>query len=232
MFIHSLLDLVYPRRCLICKKTGDYLCLDCRLKLNSFKSECYLCRIVSTNFKTHLYCKKVYSPKYVYILWEYNFVGKKILQKYKYSGMYSISQFIGDLILERIKKDSFLLNILLDSTLVSIPSHRKKLNERGFNQTDLLCRYISKNLNVKYDRNLVQRVKYSDSQTKKDKKGREVYVEGTFKWNTIPYKRIVILDDVLTTGSTIHTCVKDLKLQNPQFEEIVVLALFRSPHHY
>lgn len=230
MILDNILDLVFPPRCCVCGESGKYLCNRCILNLKCTEPECYICRNYSENYFSHSYCRKIFSPSNVFVIWEYNYTTKKLLQKFKYSGVYSITSFLGDLLVKEILKNRYLLNILRYSVIIPIPSHTKKLNERGFNQTELICRYFCKRLGLESASYYVKRVRYSDSQTKKDKYNREVYIKDTFRWDFLPDKPLVIFDDVFTTGSTVHTCIRDLRSQYQQVPVIVVLALFRSPH--
>jgi len=92
------------------------------------------------------------------------------------------------------------------------PLHVKRQRERGFNQSELLAREMSKVLETSLFNGLV-RVKYTEHQTLLDKSSREKNLEGAFdviKKQDINGKRLLLVDDVYTTGATAEQCAKSL----------------------
>ncbi|NLR92775.1 ComF family protein [Flammeovirga agarivorans] len=100
--------------------------------------------------------------------------------------------------------------------ITSIPLHPKKQKQRGYNQLDKFCERLSKRWDVQYDPEVLIRKKHSTSQTKKSKIERLKSLEGVFEINAskrknIQKKHILIIDDVITTGSTIKSVTYLLK---------------------
>ena len=99
---------------------------------------------------------------------------------------------------------------------VPVPLHKSKLRERTYNQSDYICRGISKELNIKPLEKCLARTRYTKTQTKLSITEREENVRGAFALNPkygdlIKGKNIILVDDVITTGSTILECARVLK---------------------
>ena len=113
--------------------------------------------------------------------------------------------------------------------LVPVPLHIKRLRERGFNQAYLLVMRWAKRDGVCCDGRLLRRVRWTEPQTTMNRKDRRKNVKGAFAVNrpeAVRGKRIVLVDDVYTTGSTVNECAKVLKKAGA--EEVDVLTLARA----
>lgn len=98
--------------------------------------------------------------------------------------------------------------------ILSVPLHPKKLNKRGYNQSELLAEGLSAYLNIPFYSAILARRKHSQTQTKKGKMERwdnvrEIFeVKSAEEWKN---KHLCIVDDVITTGATIEACVRVLQ---------------------
>ena len=119
----------------------------------------------------------------------------------------------------------------VDWLLVPVPLHWLRKMKRHFNQSEELTIHLAKILNLPWQ-NLLVRARHTDSQTKLGRKKRMSNLEQVFRLSkganmgSKPLN-IILVDDVLTTGSTAHQCAKVLK-QLPQVEKVVVLTLLRG----
>lgn len=110
--------------------------------------------------------------------------------------------------------------------IIPVPLHRKRLRERGFNQAELLARVVSKY----YERPVVsalERVKDTRAQFDLPREDRFKNITGAFKVSdskSVYNKRILLLDDIYTTGSTIAECSKALRTAGARRIEILTLA--------
>jgi ComF family protein len=112
---------------------------------------------------------------------------------------------------------------------VPVPLHIKRLRQRGFNQAYLLVMRWAKRDGLCCDGRLLRRVRWTEPQTTMNRKDRRKNVKGAFAVNrpeTVRGKRIVLVDDVYTTGSTVNECAKVLKRAGA--EEVDVLTLARA----
>jgi ComF family protein len=111
--------------------------------------------------------------------------------------------------------------------VVPIPLHRKKLKERGFNQAELLARVIATHFGLKLVKNNLQRVKATKSQTSLSKKKRIENIKGAFQFRNkgkFQAKKILLVDDVYTTGTTVREAARVLKKAKARETYIFTLA--------
>lgn len=152
-----------------------------------------------------------------------------IIYELKYSHRKIISKLIAELMYPLIK------NVLNQNNaknisntydyLLPVPIHNAKLRERGFNQSELIANELSKLINIPVNNEIIKKVINNQTQTKLGKKEREKNVSGVFDTKNIEYKNtqkteiepqkkpfnFLIIDDVLTTGSTVTSIAKILK---------------------
>jgi ComF family protein len=125
---------------------------------------------------------------------------------------------------EKIKRSGI---ITCQALLIPVPLHKTRVRERGYNQSELLCKVIAAETGIGYDANILQRIRYTKSQTKLDEATRSVNVKNAFKVSQrdrISKKTILLIDDVITTGATINACAKEL-IRNGAKEVIIISAI-------
>lgn len=104
-----------------------------------------------------------------------------------------------------------------------------KKSKRGYNQTELLAKNLSKNLKIPYNYNILVKSKNNQTQSLLEKSQREKNVENVFKIKNpskIKDKNIILLDDIYTTGATVRECSKILK--NAGAKKILVFVIAKS----
>jgi competence protein ComFC len=120
---------------------------------------------------------------------------------------------------------SFLKNYDFKSYSISfVPVTKRKLIDRGFNQSEVLAEKLAKNLNLKIFSDLIKS-KDTEDQTKLDFEKRLNNLNGVFKVKSSPPKKIILVDDVKTTGATLKECAKVLKEAGAK--EIIALTILR-----
>lgn len=211
-----IIDFLFPKRCLGCGKKGKYICDFCLKKVPTISSFCFVCGRPSIDGVTHFKCRRKLSLDGVVAIWSYEGVLRKAILALKYKFAYEIAQ---DLItgafdfLESNYPLMFLKNVLL----VSIPAARKRVNWRGFNQTEIMGKIIASHFGWKFSSNLLIREEFFHPQTGLKGEQRRKNVRGVFKVNPHYDKilsvdpQLIIFDDVLTTGSTLKEAGKVLK---------------------
>ena len=112
--------------------------------------------------------------------------------------------------------------------IIPVPLHRKKERKRGYNQSKFIAQGISKVWNVGIENKALVRTKYQTSQTQKTKEQRWKNVQYAFEVNNrkaIECKRILLVDDVITTGATLEACYNKLIENKAESVSIATLAL-------
>ena len=205
-FFRGIIDFILPQVCVSCNKScekpGSFLCNTCSGKLDLFENshpwrDLYISKgYINGSFSLYKFIKD--TPI------------QRLLHSMKYEKMKSIGVTLGMEIGKYMPAD-----IKFDYT-VPVPLHTAKSRERTYNQSDYICRGISRATSTEIMPNLLKRIRYTGSQTKLNKIERIENVRGAFAINEkfkgiIAGKNIIIADDVITTGSTILECARVLK---------------------
>jgi len=119
----------------------------------------------------------------------------------------------------------------LPQLLLTVPLHRSRLRQRGYNQALELARPLARSLDVPLRHDVLQRVRQTDAQTELDALGRRCNVRGAFALHAgakLP-AHVAILDDVMTTGATVAECARVLKRAGVRRVDVWALARAPSP---
>jgi ComF family protein len=140
-------------------------------------------------------------------LMHYEEKSRYLITSLKLSSNYPASRLMGNLMAERLSKEQDHPELI-----IPVPLHPTRYRSRGFNQAIEIARPISKALGIPMDWHSIQRIINTGTQTKLDAKERHKNLRGAFQLKKpITAKHIVIIDDVITTGSTVTEVAKVLK---------------------
>lgn len=211
------LDIFFPKVCVSCKKFGDYICPSC-FALISFAvpNRCLLCGKFSMCGLTHLKCKTKYSIDGAFCGILYSSVARRIIASLKYSPyVYKISTFLVQLTYESITQNEAFVNVLQKNpVLIPIPLFKKKIKKRGYNQSYVLAKEMGKKFNLPVV-DLLTRIKDTKPQFGLTKIQRINNIKNVFDLKKeFKYQNInsaFLIDDLLTTGSTVIEAAKVLK---------------------
>jgi ComF family protein len=215
-----ILDTLFPISCISCNKPGEWLCQNC-LKKIPLKSEqvCPYCeKKITPDGRTCFECEKKYSLDGLLVAASYQ---EKIISSaihlYKYRFIEGFSEVLGEIILNSIKNSE----LPLPNIIIPVPLHKRRQRWRGFNQAELLARYVQEKITpgfpIDLENNLLERFRFTNPQKEiKDHHLRRKNIENAFRISKenakkIKNKRILLIDDVTTTGATIFECAKILK---------------------
>jgi ComF family protein len=150
----------------------------------------------------------------------------RAIQRFKYGSETHLASPLGDL-LSRFAKT--VLSHPEEFVTVPVPLHRRRLRERGFNQSFLLAKVVSSGLETPLDCLTLIRKRDTRSQTGLGRKKRRSNVANAFSVTSAAIfkgKKVLLVDDVLTTGYTLNECAKVLKKSGAL--EVICLALART----
>lgn len=213
-----LLDLLFPKFCLNCNKEGSYLCQDCFSLIDIFKRQyCPFCSYpkVVLDGKTCISCRKSKKLTGLYCSASYdNFIVKKLINQFKYRPyIKELAKPLAFLIMAHLIN----LNNLPDFKefiLIPVPLHKKKLKQRGFNQANEIGKELSDKLKIPIFNNVLIKIKQTPAQVELKKEQREKNIKGVFicqKSELVGGKKILLIDDIFTTGATMEECARVLK---------------------
>jgi ComF family protein len=153
---------------------------------------------------------------------------QEMIHQLKYKGQEEIGITIGNWYAEELQQLGQMQHI---DYIIPVPLHKKRLHERGYNQVEGFGRALSANLEIPYDDRLLYRKLYTKTQTKKDLLGRADMISAVFDVNFTENhqgKHFLLIDDVLTTGSTLEACSRALlKIPDARIS-IVCMAMAHS----
>jgi ComF family protein len=219
------LDTLFPIACLACQKKNFWLCSECtnKLTLLSFQLCPYCEKEITRNGQVCEKCKQSQFLKNQFFpldglvcATEYQSIAK-FVHLFKYNFVSDLGIPLGKIIVRILQKN----NCPLPDIIIPIPIHRRKLKWRGFNQAEILADVISQNwapgLPLSIQNDLIFRQKKTRAQMKiKTYKERLANLHDAFALTLdakkiIPRKKILLVDDIATTGATLFECAKILK---------------------
>ncbi|WP_235444306.1 ComF family protein [Zhouia amylolytica] len=140
-------------------------------------------------------------------------ITQELIHNLKYKGHQDIGVFLGNWMGSLLKETDYYQNI---DYVIPVPLHRKKLRKRGYNQVTTFAKAIATKIDAEFRNDLISRVKHASTQTMKSRAKRWQELKTSFKIvkpNAFLNKHVLIVDDIITTGSTIEACVKEVLLQ-------------------
>jgi competence protein ComFC len=236
--LKGLVDIVYPRTCLVCK-TGlkgissidNLVCSQCWAKIkknpppfchscgrhlevkNPVKNICLKCLRKKTHFD------RAFSPCL------YDGVLKELIHEFKYNGKDYLGRSLSRLMIEFIKEFSLPMDCL--DLIVPVPLHKIRLRERDFNQAKILSGYIAREFDKKMLGAALIRNRHTKTQTELEEDLRFLNVHESFsvaRDRDIKGANILLVDDVLTTGATSSEAAYTLKKAGANIVFVLTLA--------
>ena len=153
---------------------------------------------------------------------------QELIHNLKYKGHEEIGTILGEWYAEDLKTIDLLQSV---DEIIPVPLHRRKLKERGYNQVTAFGKALSSGLNIDYNGSILVRNVYSKTQSKKNLLGRTEGIESTFDvffTEKDHNKHFLLIDDVITTGSTLEACSRALLKIPGSKISIVCMAMAQS----
>ena len=207
-----ILSLIYPPKCVFCGMVIDKsdICAECEKTLPFTKGD-------------SIYQKFPFVDKCISPLYYKDYVRRAVL-RFKFAGCSCYSRRLGSIMSECAENNLDCGSIDMVSC---IPLSRKRMHNRGYNQAELLAKEISKKVGVEYLPTL-KKIRHNTAQsTIKDSKQRAANVIGAYRVidaEEVKGKYILLVDDVVTTGSTVSECARILKKSGAKAVYCVTLA--------
>ncbi len=199
-FLDCVLDCIFPPVCGICLKTSRrYICKDCK-ELIDYKSVNKIDIYNDKDFKEHLY------------IFEYEGIIRQRILDYKFKEKSYLHKSFAEMILNNEENIEFIKKY---DVLIPIPIHKDRKKIRGYNQSELIAKDLVNEIkDIKLENNIIIKIKNIVAQSTLNKEERENNIKDVYKMKNvekIENKKILLLDDIYTTGSTVNECSRILK---------------------
>lgn len=209
----KIVDLVFPRACGLCgqKINKRYTCRKC-LNILEYYQEKVVLYPKNGNFYDKLICGFEYK----------SYMKNKMLQ-YKFENKRYLAKSFGDLLAYRLKQ----YNLCAD-LIIPVPIHYKRNLTRGYNQSAYIAKFVGELINVPLNKDVLIKIKHTRKQSLLDMNARKENVKNAYSVvdeATIRGKKILLIDDIFTTGSTVNECARVLKIAGAK-EVIVATVLY------
>jgi len=209
--LNFIFSLLFPKRCVSCGKYGQFLCFDCAGEIEWVKTS--LCPYCGKISKTGAICDKCKvrersSLNSVIIASHYDFGPiKNLIFALKYDRISEVSDNLAEIILQRANDFSWSKYII-----TYVPISKSRQRTRGFNQSELMAKYISDKLDLPFV-HLLARTGNHPPQVGLSAEMRKKNVDNAFAFvgATLERANVIIIDDVVTTNATLNECAKVLK---------------------
>lgn len=221
MILEKALNLFFPIKCGVCGKIGLPICKKCEKKLKQYEINLIFKEnikaesledsfenkelniknnILNNSTNSNLKIQKIFIYKYQDII-------RNLLINYKFND----ASYLANSFAYLIKNNKKIYSILKSyDIIIPVPLHKKRMNERGYNQTEL----IAKKLEIPIETKCLIKTKNIKPQSTKTAKQRQIDIKNVFaiqNVDKIKNKKILLLDDIYTTGSTANECIKTLR---------------------
>ncbi len=205
MIINYIFDILFPKYCLSCNQEGQYFCSACRQK--PFKQWDGQLTVSGEKYFDALYCLGDYEDE----------VLGKLIKTCKYRFVKELTIDLAKLLIQEIRDKEY------RGVVVTVPLSKRRERWRGFNQSEEIGRTISGELNLEF-RSCLVRVKHKKAQAKLSEKERQENMSGCFEVRGEIPERVILIDDVITTGTTVNECARVLKENGAGYITVLTIA--------
>ena len=213
-FLEKALEFIFLPSCGVCGKLGEgYLCNNCGKKLEKY--------VICTK-------KDISNSKTIYKfhIFRYEELIRDLIIQYKFDEKSYLYKTFCEFIVKNKKTLDFVKSY---DIIIPVPIHKKRFKERGYNQSELISKELARRCRIKCYNDVIIKKVNNNAQSTLNKNARIENVKNVYKIikpEKINNKKVLIFDDIYTTGATVQACVLELKKAN--VKEIGILTLARD----
>lgn len=212
--LEFILNYIFPPACSVCGKVDEnWLCSNCQKRIERLEKFCVV---------------EIENKKYekLFYLFKYESLVRKLILQYKFSNKAYLSHFFAGEIVKNEENQKLLKQY---DMIIPVPMHKKKMKKRGYNQTELVAEELAQKLEIELRKDIITKVVNTTTQSKLGGKERKTNIQHAFFIKNdieVEDKKVILLDDIYTTGATSQECSRVLK--DAGATEILVLVLAKD----
>ena len=210
-WLHDFIDIIYPNACLGCQEplvsNEDLICTHCLHELPKTHFHADDDNPVLRIFSGRCFLEKATS----YLRFVKGGMVQSLMHHFKYKDRPEVGARLTNLAISDLRKTAFFSDI---DIIMPIPLHPRKLAKRGYNQSEVIARTISDHTHIDLTTDNLVRKYFNETQTRKSRFSRWLNVKTVFAVcdpESLKEKHILLVDDVITTGSTVEACISKLE---------------------
>ncbi len=206
----SVLDLLFPPRCVSCRRRGAWFCARCRREIVELAPPlCERCGQSIPSGRLCSLCRR--RPLQIDAIRSVGYLEgglREAIHAFKYRGVRALAQPLGDMLVEGHRQHAVQADLI-----IPVPLHAARHTQRGFNQSLLLAERLARQTGTPVNAIDLQRVRDTRSQVGLNVCDRYANVADAFAWQGAPLRgrRVLLIDDVCTTGATMQACAVALR---------------------
>ncbi len=211
--LNSLVGLLFPNLCVGCNgvllAAEEHICTHCIDHFPETKFHTIPENQLEKAFWGRIKIERAFS----FLTFRKQGIVQNILHELKYSNNPDLGVMLGQMYGSKLREYGMHFD-----AIVAIPLHEKKEKIRGYNQSDCFAQGLTQSLKCEHLKNVVVRDKFTETQTKKARFDRWLNVGDVFGIKSpalIQNKKILLVDDVITTGATIEACAQSILVHTP-----------------
>lgn len=205
-YLADFVSLLFPELCAACRESlmanEQLICTECLYNLPFTNFHLQADNIVARQFWGKIELESAYA------LYYFTKGGKiqNLMHQFKYKGMHEIGNLLGNIAGEQLIKNAIFNTV---DYIIPVPLHKKRLKQRGYNQSECFATGLAQKLNAAVEDNNLVRAVATETQTHKSRFARFENMQEVFTVknpNILINKHILLVDDIITTGSTLEAC--------------------------
>ena len=228
-FKKLIFDTIFPKKCIACRKEGSYICDNCFAYIDlTKKQQCPKCKNDSHQGS---YCSSCQSRSLdgLFVMADFDDpILSQAIHCFKYNFISDLGSALAEIYKTNDELGQFVNSYKKNIAVAAVPLHKKRELHRGFNQSEILAERFAHMNNLVHIPKLITRIRNTVSQVEiGDASSRKLNVKDAFNidnFNLVKGKRVIIVDDVYTTGATLTECSRALKQGKPEGINGLVLA--------
>ena len=214
-FLEKILEYIFLPTCGGCGKLGEgYLCRKCEKELKKYE---VIEEGINDNILSREHIDKMYIFKYTELV-------RSLILQYKFNDKAYLYRTFCEFIVKNKKVFDFIKSY---DIIIPVPIHKARMRERGYNQSELIAKELAKKLGLKVYTDVLIKIKNNKVQSTLSSKEREINTKNVYKLvnlEKIYNKRVLIFDDIYTTGATANSCIEEVRKANVKKIGILTLA--------